>query len=212
MKPLAVIFCLCLASCAPVPRAIIPPPSVIAELDVAPVAEAGKATREAVRKVSISVDDASQKADRVSDEALRLKEAISKARAGVKEDMELSLAAADAIADALLARIKDLQESLRLTAIARDIAIETVDDQQEVIGEMAAAAEAQTVQIRHAKDAEATLRTQVEALAESADKRVIAEDRLAWWRKAALITWAVILIHLIVRFFGTAILTAFRIR
>lgn len=214
MKSLIPILCLAfLASCAErIPRAIIPPPSVVRELNVKPVTEASDRTRDAVREVSRNVDDASIKADRVSAEAQRLKEAIAKARAGVKEDMEISLDYADAIADALLVKIKELQESLRLTAAARDIAIATVDDQQTVIGEMAVEAEGQASEIRNAKASEQLLRAQVEALAESADKRVIAEDKLAWWRKVALITWAVLLIYLIARFFGAAILTALKIR
>lgn len=213
MKLLLLFIAILLASCADrVPRAIIPPPSVIAELDVAPVAEASRATREAVRKVSVSVDDASRKAERVADDAQRLKEMISKARAGVEADMELSLAAADAIMDSLLLKIGELQELLRITRIARDIAIATVDDQQDVIAGHAAHAKAQAAQIRYAKAAENTLRTQVEALAESADKRVIAEEKLRWWRTAAGLTWAFLAVFLIIKIFGSALAANLHLR
>ena len=48
----SILLCLALASCAPIPRAIIPPASEVAKLDVAPVQAAGKVTREAVRAVA----------------------------------------------------------------------------------------------------------------------------------------------------------------
>jgi len=172
-------------SCAPVaPRAIIPSPSVVRELNVKPVTEAGRRTREAVRDVGRGVDDSSNKAERVSDETKRLKELLAKAKAGAKEDMETSLAAADAIADSLLAKVGDLRESLRITAAARDIAIATVDEQQKVIGDMAVAAEGQTIEIRNAKINEVTLRTEVESLAKLPDQLSAQKQKastLEWW-------------------------------
>jgi hypothetical protein len=172
-------------SCAPVPRAIIPPKAEIAKLDVAPVANASGKTRAAVRDVSRKVDVNRAAADRVSDDADKLKEAVDKAKYALhktKEDYATEIAAIEAIADSLLEKVRELQASLDLTSIARDIAIQTIDDQDKEIGYLTARVAAQAAQIDHSEASQNILREQVETLSALPDKLAIAEDKLEWWR------------------------------
>ena len=169
-------------SCAPVPRAIIPPKAEIAKLDIAPVAKASGKTRAAVRDVSRNVDANRAAADRVSDDATKIKEAVAKAKTALAEDYEISLAAVDALADSLLAKVRELQDSLRLTAAARDIAIATIDDQDKEIGYLTARVSAQSAQIDHSEASQSILREQVETLSALPEKLAIAEDKLEFWR------------------------------
>jgi hypothetical protein len=62
------------------------------------------------------------------------------------------------------------------------IAITTIDLLEAQAADLHSAAANQAAQIERSAADNETLRAQVEALAESADKRVIAEDKLKWWR------------------------------
>jgi len=179
------IILLVATSCAPTaPRAIIPPKAEIAKLDVAPVASASGKTRTAVRDVSRHVDANRAAADRVGDEAARIKAAVAAAKNALAEDYEISLAAVDAIADSLVAKVRELQHSLALTAAARDIALATMEDQEKEINHLAARVAAQTVEIDHASATEDLLRAEVESLSALPEKLAKAEQKattLQWW-------------------------------
>lgn len=81
MKLLPVILCTCLASCATVPKAIIPPPSVISKLNVDPVTVAGKATRDAAREVAAAGSVSREAGGKVSGTTRRLADSLAKAEA-----------------------------------------------------------------------------------------------------------------------------------
>lgn len=183
-RPAFTLLCLLLASCATVPRAIIPPPSEIAELDVAPVAEAGRVTRDAVRGVA-DAGAASREAERnVSASTRRLTDSLARAEALAAAHAEITAALADTrrLAAELEASVSELSATLAFAEERERMAILAVDDMGAIIDRLQADTAAQATQIRAAKSTEETLRTQVQALAESADKRIIAEDKLRWWR------------------------------
>jgi chromosome segregation ATPase len=214
MKPIAVILCLVLASCAPVPRAIIPPPSVVAELDVAPVAEAGKATGAAVRDVADAGRASREAGRKVSDATRRLSESIARAEALAVANVEIGKALAEtaALAAELEAEVVHLTAAHAFAEEKERVALQTIAALDDELSLLKANAKAQAVEIRHAAATESTLREQVEALAANADKRLIAEEKLRWWRKSAGLTWAFLAVYLIVKIFGSAIAANLRIR
>lgn len=214
MKSLASILCLFLVSCADrVPRAIIPPPSVVEALDVAPVAAAGKAAGESVREVADAGQKSREASRKVSDATRRLTDSIVRIETLSFANAELTRSVAESLAFAkeLEANVVSLTASLAFAEEKERIAIETIGALNDETALLKANAQAQAVQIRQAEATEKTLREHVAALADSADKRVIAEEKLGWWRKAAGLTWAMIAVFSIIKIFGAAIATNFRI-
>jgi len=200
------------SSCAPAPRAIIPPASVVRELNVQPVAEAGNRTRDAVRESGKANAQAREAGGRVSDAARRLTGSIARAEALATANAEISKALAEtrAFANELDAEVTRLTAALTLSEEKDRIALETIDSLISEIGLLKSNSAAQSVELRTAKVAETTLRSQVEALAKSAERLVIAVEKLAWWRKAAGLTWAMLAVFIIIRFFSSTILTYLR--
>lgn len=179
----SVACCLALASCAPVPRAIIPPASEVAKLDVAPVQAAGKVTREAVREVAKAGTNTRETAAHLRasiDRAEKIAEAHEELRASFREIQTFA---------------KRLSADLQLAEDKERIALATIDSLEDEIATLHANAQSQNVQIRHAKANETTLREQVEALSGSDAKRIIAENKLQFWRwRFAPITLGLIVI------------------
>lgn len=216
MKHLTLLAFICaLASCAPsIPRAILPPPGEVKPLDVAPVSKATDKTREAVREIA-SAGNTSREASRaLADTSIQLRAAIDRAEllSRAKGEMEDAFAEIQRFALALSADVTRLKSALELAEQKEAIAISAVDSLSAEVSAIKATSAAQAVQIRHAKASEATLRGQVESLSESANLRVIAEDKLKWWRKAALLTWGISAVYLVARFFGAAIMAYARPR
>jgi chromosome segregation ATPase len=197
MKYLILALALALASCAPsIPRAILPPPSEVKELDVAAVSKATDKTRDAVREIA-AAGNTSRKASRaLADTSIQLRAAIDRAEllSRAKGEMEDAFAEIQRFALALSADVSRLKSALELAEQKEAIAIATVDSLSGEVSTLQSTAAAQAAEIRNAKAAEGTLRKQVESLSESADKRAIAEDGKRWWRKAALLTWAILIL------------------
>lgn len=213
--PLLSLIIALAASCAPtIPKAILPPPSEIKALDVAPVSKATDKTRDAVREIA-SAGNTSREASRaLADTSIQLRAAIDRAEllSRAKGEMEDSFAEIQRFALALSTDVARLKSALELAEQKEAIAISTVDSLASEVSAIKATSAAQAVQIRHAQASEATLRGQVESLSESANRRVIAEDKLQWWRKAAWITWGISAVYLVARFFGAAIMAYARPR
>jgi hypothetical protein len=173
-----------LVSCAPVPRAIIPPASVVRELSVQPVSDAGDRTRDAVREVAVANVQAREAGRKVSDSTRRLSESIARAEALAVANVEIGKALTEtaALAKELETEVSTLTDALNLSNEKDRIALETIDSLIGEIGVLKTNAAAQSAELIAAVKTESVLRQQVEALAESAEKRVIAEDKLNWWR------------------------------
>jgi len=157
-------------SCAPIPRAIIPPASEIAKLDVAPLAAAGKVTREAVREVA-------KAGENTRETAVHLRASIDRAEKIAEAHEELREAFRE-----IQTFAKRLSADLILAEEKERIALATIDSLEDEIAALKANAQSQATQIRHAKTNETTLREQVVALAGSDAKRIIAENKLQFWR------------------------------
>ena len=172
MKNLPILaLILALASCAPsIPRAILPPPSVIAQLDVEPVAKASTATRTAVREIAKAGTETRKATDSLRDQIDRTAEI-----AAPYPDLREAFAEMRRRADLLAARVAFAEEK-------EAIAIATVDELTAEVSALQSTSAAQSVQIRTAQTTEATLREQVQALSTSSDKLAIAQDNLDWWR------------------------------
>jgi chromosome segregation ATPase len=208
----SILLCLLLASCS-VPRAIIPPPSVVAELDVAPVVGAGKATGAAVRDVADAGRASREAGRKVSDATRRLSESLVRAEELAQANEEILIALADTrrLAGELEAEVVHLTAAHAFAEEKESIALQTIAALDDELSLLKANAKAQAVEIRHAAATETTLREQVKALAANADKHLIAEEKLAWWRKAAGLTWAFLAVYLIVKIFGSALSANLRI-
>jgi FtsZ-binding cell division protein ZapB len=180
----AITLAVLMGSCAPAPRAIIPPPNVVRELDIQPIKDAGNTTRDAVREVAAANAQTREAGRKVSDSTRRLSESIARAEALAVANVEIGKALAETreLADELQAEIGTLSEALALSETKDKIALETIDSLISEIDLLKSNAAAQSAELTAAKASETTLRKQVEALVESADKRAIAEDKLAWWR------------------------------
>lgn len=213
--PLLTALALALVSCAkPIPRAIMPPVDVIERLDVKPVAEASKATREAVRDIATAGADTRSASAKLTTTSQQLRDAIDRAEKFAVANVELQNAFAEIqrFSLALSGDVADLTTSLKLAHAKESIAIETIDMLEFETNFLTAKSAAQSAQIEHADKAQAILREQVEALSASSDRLAIAENKLGWWRKAALITWSILTAYIIARFFGAAIRTYARTR
>ena len=181
-RPTYILLCLALASCAPIPRAIIPPASEVAKLDVAPVQAAGKVTREAVREVA-------KAGTNTRETAAHLRASIDRAEKIAEAHEELRVAFRE-----IQTFAKRLSADLKLAEEKERIAMATIDSLGDEIAMLHANAQSQAVQIRHAKATESTLREQVEALDGSDAKRIIAENKLQFWRwRFAPITLGIII-------------------
>lgn len=208
MKPLALLCLILLASCGEhIPRAIIAPPVVVSALDVEPVAKASRATRDAVREVAAAGQASREAGQKVTDITGRLIESIHRAEAMAEANAETQ-----ALAEELGKHVMELTAAHALAEEKEKIALELIDTQEDEIAALAANSRAQAQQIRSAAAAEKTLREQVEALAANADKRLIAEEKLGWWRKAAGLTWAFLAVYLIIKTCGSAIAANLRLR
>lgn len=183
-RPASILLCLALASCAPIPRAIIPPPSVVEILDVAPVVHAGKATRDAVRDVSAAGHASREAGRKVSDATRRLSDSISRIETLSFANEELTRSVKESLdfAKELEAEVIALTAAHTLAEEKEKIATSTIDSLIDETAVLKANAESQSVQIRHAKTNETVLREQVEALSGSDAKRIIAENQLQFWR------------------------------
>jgi len=216
MKTLStIILALAFASCAtPPPKAILPPASEVRALDVAPVSKASTATREAVRDISDAGNTSREVSRKLADTSIQLRAAIDRAEllARAKGEMESAFAEIQRFALALSADVTRLKSALELAEQKESVAIATVDSLTGEVSTLQSTAAAQAAQIRHAQASEATLRSQVESLSESANLRAVAEDKLAFWRKSAWITWGILTVFFVAKFFGTAILTYARAR
>jgi hypothetical protein len=197
MKHLPILaLILALASCAPaIPRAILPPPSEVEELDVEPVTKASTAAREAVREIAAAGNSSREASRALADTSVQLRAAIDRADmlARAKGHAENAFAEIQLFALQLSADVDRLTAALKLAEDKEAIALDTIDALTSEVSTLEADAAAQAAQIRIAHANEELLRKQVNALSESADKRVIAQDKLSWWRSAALWTWAIIL-------------------
>lgn len=174
MKHLLAILCFAfLASCAGrVPRAIIPPPSVVEMLDVEPVSKAGKATREAVREIA-------KAGTGTRETAALLLASIDRAEKIAAAHAELAEAFAE-----IQALTDRLQVDLAFAEEKEKIALDVIDALEEETAILKANAQSQAVQIRSAEAAEATLRTQVETLSKLPDELAAAKQQAAtfkWW-------------------------------
>jgi hypothetical protein len=191
-------------SCAPIPRAIIPPKAELAALNITPVVQAGKATRTAVRDVT-SAGNATRAAGRkVSDSTRRLSDSLARAVALATANAEITAALAETrrLAAELEASVSELSAALAFAEKRERTAILAVDDMSEIINNLQAESAAQAADIANAARTEETLRTQISALAKMPDQLVIAQDKLRWWRWYGIIVSAVasfILLALIYR-------------
>ena len=215
MKLLLLFLACLLASCADrVPRAIIPPPSVVAGLDVAPVAAASRDARDAVREVASSGQSSREAGRKVSEATRRLSESLVRAEDLARANEQILIALADTrrLAADLEREVTELSAAQTFAQEKERIALEVIDTLESEAALLKENSKAQAVQIRHALASEGTLRKQLEALSLAAEKRLHAEQKLSWWRKAALITWAALALYLLAKFFGTALLTALRLK
>jgi methylthioribose-1-phosphate isomerase len=113
-------------SCAPIPRAIIPPASEIAKLDVAPVQAAGKVTREAVREVAKAGESTRETAVHLRasiDRAEKIAEAHEELREAFKEIQTFA---------------KRLSADLKLAEEKERIALATIDSLEDEIAALKA--------------------------------------------------------------------------
>ena len=213
--PILLLPLLLLASCADrVPRAIIPSPSVVAELNVAPVTAASRDTRDAVREVASAGRSSREAGRKVSEATRRLSESLVRAEELAQANEEILIALADTrrLAAELEQEVTELTAAQAFAQEKERIALEVIDTLESEAALLKENSKAQAVQIRHALTSESTLRKQLEALSLAAEKRLHAERKFSWWRKAAMLTWAALALYLLAKFFGTALLAALRLK
>lgn len=199
------IACFFLASCAEkIPRAIIPPPSEIAQLDARAVSDASKQTRFAVRDIAAAGSDTRQASAQLNATAEQLRVALKRAedlaadQSGLKDSFAQIRIHSVRLSDDLAA----LRSALSIAEDKERRALNAIDAQEEHVSLLNGAIKSQLTQILAAKRTESVLRDQVEQLSASVEKRIIAEEKLSWWRKAAGLTWLLLLVYAAVKLSG----------
>lgn len=203
MKTLATaLLCVLLASCVKTPpRAIIPPPAEISRLNVAPVVDAGKATRDAVRGVATAGASTRASAAIVSNTSRRLSIEIARAESLAQATAELTaaLAGINALAKELEQDVFKLATSLSFAEEKERIALSVVDAQEEVIANLHASASVQDAEIKFANANEKFMRAEMTELAKLPDKLAAEKQKVAtgqWWVKRLAITVGVLVLAL----------------
>lgn len=166
----SLLLCVLLAACATPPRAIIPPKAEVKKLDVAPVTQAAADTKTAVREIAKAGTETRRANDSLRDEIER-----AGVIAALYPDMSEAFAEIRRRSETLAARIAFAEEK-------ELVALQTIDAMDGEIGLLTARVASQSTQIDHADAAQDMLREQLEALSGSDAKRIIAENKLQWWR------------------------------
>jgi DNA repair ATPase RecN len=201
-------------SCAPAPRAIIPPPSEVRQLNVKPVASATVKTRDAVRDVAAAGDGTRRLNDQLAATSKSLTDAVERAEKYAAANKEFAEAYAE-IQKFTLQLSNEISALTKVRELADEkvrIAIRAIDELQATVGTLETSVASQAAEIRAAKRTEETLRTQVDGLSKSAEKLAVAEDKLSWWRWYGVIVTGVAVVYLLIRFFGAAIMAYARPR
>lgn len=188
MKTIApILICILLASCAGIPKAVVVPPVVkVTPIKTAGVEEASKRTRAAVRDVADAGSKVRLSADKLQAEI----EALAKS-ALVNANLELREAVAT-----LQTYAKDLADALALAEQKEKIALEVIDDQEEVISELKAHTLHQASQLEAAAQTDAVLREQVVLGQQARDKLIIADKKASDLKRHRL--WLVIACSLLI--------------
>jgi len=176
---------LILASCAPVPpRPVIVSEHEVEPINIHPVADASRATRDAVRGVAEAGNTTREAGRKVSDTSRRLSDAIIRAATltAANRDLEEAMADAKALAAELGENLMSLSAALDLAEQKEKIALETVDAQEAEISTLKESAAAQAAQLDANDREKAALRAQMQEMVELPDKLAIASDKLQWWR------------------------------
>ena len=177
------------ASCAPKlpPKPPLVPKVVVDVIDTKPLTTATRETRRAVREV-VTAGDATRST------AAALRAAIDKAQAVKVENEELRLSFIE------IQQIADrLSKSLQEVQVKEQAAMLTIDVQDDQIGALNALVSRQSEQIKLKEATDESLRAQVDKLSTVSADLAIAEDKLGWWRKAALITWLIVALYIAAR-------------
>jgi hypothetical protein len=214
MRYLALSLALILASCATPPRAIIPAPSVVAQIDPHPVAKATTASREAVREIAKAGDDTRMANDRLKATSQHLTDAIDRAEKYAESNREFydAYIQIQKFSLQLSTDLIDLKLALDLAQEKEGIAITTIDLLETSVRDLEAATARQSAEIRFAKQAEKTLLDQVQTISQSSDKLAIAADKLSWWRWYGIAITAAVALSILIRIFGAAIMAYARPR
>jgi hypothetical protein len=214
MKHLALSLALILASCAPPPRAIIPAPSVVSQIDPKPVAKATTASREAVREIAKAGDDTRIANDRLKATSQHLTDAIDRAEKYAESNREFydAYIQIQKFSLQLSTDLIDLKLALDLAQEKEAVAITTIDLLETSVRDLETATARQAAEIRFAKQAEKTLIDQVQMLSQSSDKLAIAQDKLTWWRWYGIAITSAVSLYIITRIFGAAIMSYARPR
>lgn len=188
MKTISILaLILALVSCAtPPPRAIIPPKSEIAQIDVAPVSKAADKTRAAVREVADAGNVSREASRKLSDTSILLRAAIDRAEMLSKDkgDLEADFSEIQRFATNLSADVVNLRSALETAEHKEAAAVSASEKLANEVFSLRESTAAQTVQIKQSKATEATLREQVELLSALPDKLAKAKqkaDTLEWW-------------------------------
>jgi len=168
---LPLLLAIALASCATPPRAILPPTSVVAQIETSGVEGASKATRNAVREIAKAGQET-----RTVTQKLRAEIDRAEILAQANEQLREAFISIQVLAD-------DLAASLGLAEEKEAIALRVIDNQEDEINILKANAKAQAVQIEGNAAEKVTLRNQVEALSSASDDLAIAKDRNKTQRK-----------------------------
>ena len=163
------------------------PKVVVDVIDTKPLTTATRETRRAVREV-VTAGDATRST------AAALRAAIDKAQAVKVENEELRLSFIE------IQQIADrLSKSLQEVQVKEQAAMLTIDVQDDQIGALNALVSRQSEQIKLKEATDESLRAQVDKLSTVSADLAIAEDKLSWWRKAALITWLIAALYIAAR-------------
>jgi len=215
MKYLAFILALILAACSPsVPRAIVAPPTVIGKVDTKPVESATVKVSDGAEKVAEANRKAREASNKASDTTVLLRAAMDRAKALADDSEALRQAflASDDLAAQLSEQLNQGIESLRNAETESNHLREGIKSLSSEVSALKSSAAVNAIQADAIKAENKTLRDEIQKLADIPNKLVIADDKLKWWRKAAWITWGILTVFLVAKFFGTAILTYARAR